>query len=246
MSKILNELIEGKTTVTECLQRLLVIATRTKNVDLANWCEKELKGYKTYDELPNYRKFKNSNIVYSGINGNYQITNSPILPGFLNQKTLEKIEKTCLFDNIEIVEKAKDSKERKCRDLTFLAGEVAKNTKEYDFDLGVQCTSIQQVFSPELYANIYSEVKTRIINLLVAYEEAGINLDALDIKKSKQYDIEENNQKMFNIIIVDGKTYIFPKKEKKILWNVVVPVIVGIVSTVLGGLIMFFITKYFL
>ena len=46
MSKILNEITTNSISLSECLQRLLVIANKTDNRDLANWCLKELNGYK--------------------------------------------------------------------------------------------------------------------------------------------------------------------------------------------------------
>ena len=66
MSKILEDITTNKRTVSECLQRLLVIANKTANEELAQWCSQELKGYQFNDDIPKYRKMTSSNIIYSG------------------------------------------------------------------------------------------------------------------------------------------------------------------------------------
>mgnify|MGYP003298892109 CR=1 FL=1 len=92
MSNLLDDLVINKITLEEVLQRLLIVANRMDNKELAKWCTSELNGYEKYDDLPEYRKCKSRNIVYSGINGRLQITNQPLGPGYLKSETISKIE----------------------------------------------------------------------------------------------------------------------------------------------------------
>lgn len=239
MSKILNEITTNSISISECLQRLLVIANKTDNKDLANWCLKELNGYNDSDDLPDYRKCKSRHILYTGINGLYRITNQPLQPGYLSEETLKSVEDVSLFENIIDVEKRKDLEEPVYRDLTPLAGEVYKNTCN-GFS-GVNCVSIHQMISQEFYTKIYIAVKTRIINLLCSFENAGIDLDSSDIELRKDRQIE--NDKIYNQIIVEGNTYIPEKKKKKILWNILIPTITGVVSAIVGGVLVYLITN---
>lgn len=239
MSKILNEITTDSISLSECLQRLLVIANKTDNKDLASWCLKELNGYKNDDDLPEYRKCKSRHILYSGINGRYQITNQPLQPGYLSEETLKSVENVSLFENIIDVEKRKDLEEPVYRDLTPLSGEVYKNTTN-GFS-GVNCISIHQMISQEFYTEIYIAVKTRIINLLCSFEKAGIDLDSSDIELKKDSQLE--NEKIYNQIIVEGDTYIPEKKEKKVLWNIFIPIITGVVSAIIAGVLIYFITN---
>lgn len=241
MSKILNDITTNSISLSECLQRLLVIANKIDNNDLAIWCSQELNGYKKTDELPEYRRFKSMNIIYSGINGRYKITNQPMQPGYLSSKTLESLEDISLTENIVDVEKRKDCEDTFSRDLTFLAPEVYKNTKDEFLGIGVQCTSIQQVIPQQFYTEIYTAVKTRIINLLCSFEKMNIDLDNLDVTLRKDTKIE--NDKIYNQIIVEGNTYTPEKKEKKVLWNVLIPIITGIISAIVGGVLVYFITN---
>lgn len=46
MSKILNDITINSISLSECLQRLLVIANKIDNNDLTVWCSQELNSYK--------------------------------------------------------------------------------------------------------------------------------------------------------------------------------------------------------
>ena len=241
MSKILNDIATDSISLTECLQRLLIISNKTENNELSSWCSKELMGYKNKEELPDYRKAKSRNIVYSGINGSYQVTNQPMQPGYLNDDTLKQLENVYLFENISDVGKKKDQKESLSRDLTFLSGEVYSNTKDDLLGIGVQCTSIKQLIPQQLYSDIYSAVKIRAINLLCYYEEKGVDLDNLDV--SKDIGNKDENNQVFNKIVIEGDTYSPQKEEKRIMWNVVIPIITGVVGGIISGVLVYLITN---
>ncbi len=237
LSKILDDITTNSISLSECLQRLLVISNKIENNELAEWCLKELNGYKNYNDLPDYRKVKSRNILYSGINGCFQVTNQPLQ--YLSKKTLDLIENVGLFENIIEIEKRKDFDKPIYKDLTFLASEVYENTT-YDIG-GVQCTSIKQMISQESYTNVYIAVKTRIINLLCSFENSGINLDSADIHINKKNKIE--NDQIYNQVVIHGNTYTPDKKEKKIIWNVFIPIITGVISAIAGGVIVYLITE---
>lgn len=235
MSKLLTDVTNNSISLSESLQRMLVIANKTKNIDLVDWCLKEINGYDKYEELPEYRKCVSRNIVYSGFNGGYQITNQPLLPGYLKEDTIKKIKNVGLFENIIEIEKRMDAEKPMFRELNALSQEVYENTKNEDFGIGVQCSSIKQMISSESYSSVYSAVKARIINLLCFYEESDVDLDNLDVEKSANL-ANENDQ----IVVVRGLTYASAKKERTILWNVIIPIIVDVLS----GVIVWLITKY--
>lgn len=243
MSNFLNDISLNKISIEEGLQRLLIIANKTGNKELSKWCVNELNGYKRYDELPSYRIFKNRNIVYSGINGKFQVNNIPLGPGYLSEDTLRKIEKIGLYENIAKVEENMKLKENMYRDLTALAGEVYTNTKDELIGIGVTCTSIQQLIPNSLYSSIYSNVKTRIINLLCLYETAKVDIDNLDIKQGYIASIKEKNSEIYKTIVSEGTMYTFVPKEKKFVWNIIVPIAIGILTGVLVYLITNFLFK---
>lgn len=240
MSKLLDELVSDRISLAECLERLLVIANKINNIELANWCTLELTGY-SKEQLPDYRKFVSKHITYAGISGLYKITDAPIQAGYLSNETIDKVSKVHLFENIYDVIKRKDQKEGMIRDLTMLAPEVYQNTCDDFYGVGVQCTSIKQLIPAEFYSKIYSAVKIRVINTLCALEEAKVKIDNADVKNAiKVINFKKENKELYKTIIVDGQPYSINKKEHKWLWNLIVP----IVTTILGSLISAIVTYY--
>lgn len=241
MSKILQELSENKICLEVALQRLLIIANKTSNNDLAGWCNKELNGYSAGDELPDYRKSSSRNIYYTGLHGSLTVSDAPIGPGYLKEDTIKQIEQIYITDNIVQVEKNMNGDHHMRRDLTMFAGEVLKNTHN-GFD-GVRCTSIYQLVPESVYSAIYSNVKTRIINLLCSFESIGLDIDDLDASTKKYDSIRPHNNDLFQKIIINGGVFEIAQKKNKILWNIVVPIITAIVSGVIVYLITYFLIK---
>jgi hypothetical protein len=248
MSKLLNQLSQDEIALSVGLQRLLVIANKIHNVDLSSWVIKELDGYESSDELPSYRKTSSHNIIYSGINGRFQITNQPLGPGYLSEKTIEKIKDFSVFEGIcDVEEQKKPGKDAPqiYRDLTFLAGEVYRNTIDQLSGIGVQCTNIRQVISCEVFSKIHEAVKTRVINILCSFEEAGIDIDGADVKIAKKHvDFESQNFEMYKMVVVDGKTfaYVFQKKENKVVWQILVPVLINLFAVIVTFLLTYYLT----
>jgi len=235
VSKLLDDVISDKIGLDICLQRLLVIANKLDNKDLVKWCMDELNGYSKGD-VPEYRKYKSKMIVYSGIFGNsYQMTNQPIQAGYLSEETLKNIEEVYFYENIYDVIDRKNKKEELYRDLTRLSGEIYMNT-----DQMLQCSSIRQIISSEMYSKIYAAVKVRVINILCSLESAKINIDKSDIDDKIIY-LRKENEKLYETIIVKGEHFQFGNKGNKILWNVIIPIITAII----GGVVTTLITNLF-
>ena len=241
MSSFMNEIVSNEISLEEGLQRLLVIANKTENKHLSEWCVQELNGYTSSADLPDYRKFTSRNIVYSGLNGRFQVTDVPIGPGFLSDETLNSIEKVNLFEGVAAVEKRMSLQENSYRDLTPLASEVYQNTNKGT--IGVICTSIRQLIPASFYSSVYSNVKTRIINLLCSYEEARVSLDKLDVTKNQVKALRKKNDDIYKAVVVDGEIFAFASREKKAFWNILVPIITGLIVTVVGGVLVFLISS---
>ena len=64
-----------------------------------------IKSLKIYLSIEN----KKCNIVYSGINGSFQVANNPIYLGYLSKETLDAIEEIGIFENITSVANNIDS-----------------------------------------------------------------------------------------------------------------------------------------
>ena len=55
-SKIIKDNADGKADLETSLNRLYLLASDVDNTDLMEWAEKELTGYDSADDIPEYRK----------------------------------------------------------------------------------------------------------------------------------------------------------------------------------------------
>ena len=195
-SKIIKELVNEEITIEKALKRILLLANDIDNDDLKMWVEKELNGYESGDDIPEYRVVGSLNLIYSGINGGFQVTRSPLPMTYLNPETFDNIKKIKIFEPIgSIQDKANNTEGTLQMDRTYLAGEVYKNT--YDGFDGIQCMSISQVFDKSQFANIIKKVNLKALNILMRLEKEFGNLDELDIEtKNRSY---VQNKKNFNL-----------------------------------------------
>ena len=110
------------------------------NYELENWITEELNGYRDKSKIPIYRRNIGYRLLYSGINGNFQITNNPLPIEWLPKQLRDSIDSIDAKESIRIIEKVIENKERVANDLTYLASLIYKDT-------GVQCTKIIQEYS---------------------------------------------------------------------------------------------------
>ena len=76
-SKIIKDLVNEKVSLKQTLRRLYVLANDVEDYELAKWANNEIKGYSVDSQLPDYRQQNSRHVVYSGINGSFQVTKKP-------------------------------------------------------------------------------------------------------------------------------------------------------------------------
>ena len=183
------------------LNRLLIIASDLGNDDLTDWVAAELHGYSQDMELPMYRKKKSRDFIYSGINGGFQVTNIP----FTGYNVILEYEKDAfevpIMDSITALQSfLANSETQSCgRDFSYLSGPIYKKT-------GIQCTSLLQKVPLNLLQNVLSEIKTRLLRILIKLDKEYGCLDDLDVDITKKTpeEIAEINRVVNNYIYIDG------------------------------------------
>lgn len=237
-SQIIKDLVENRVPLSQSLDRLYVLAYDLKNERLAEWALNEAKGYKDDLSTPDYRKTKCVDFVYSGINGPVQVQNAAFPTGWLPDGILEKISTVCIRDGIETIEKFSKSENAPYIDYSDFAGHVANVTDESVF-----CTSIHQKLSQPFFASICYEVRSRVLQVLLELEKTYGVLDNLgiDVTSQTQKQLLESNNDLNRMILNFNLPEKDTPKEKvgsKIAWNIIIPVITGIVVAVLGALVL--------
>lgn len=228
-SKIIIDAVNGDVPIDKSLKRLQVLAHDVYNKELEKWAENELTGYLDSSEVPEYRETKSLNIVYSGFNLALQVNNVPLPIGYLDNDTLNEVVNVAIREDILSVQKFADTEPGGYRDLSFLAGEVLKKSG------GIQCVSIQQLVPSSAYGKILAEVNSRIIRALMMLEDQHGKLDKLGIKigpsKAEQGNATINENLGLPVQIVKKESW-----TSKVAWSIVIPIITGVVGTVLGAL----------
>ena len=228
-SQIIIDAVNGDVPIDKSLKRLQVLAHDVYNKELEKWAENELTGYLDSSEIPEYRETKSFNIVYSGFNLSLQVNNAPLPIGCLSSDTLDEVANVAIREDILSVQKFADTEPGGYRDLSFLAGEVLKKSG------GIRCVSIQQLIPSSTYGKILAEVNNRIIRALMMLEDQHGKLDKLGIKiglsKAAQGNATINENLGLPVQIVKKESW-----TSKVAWNIIIPIITGVVGTVLGAL----------
>ena len=211
-SKIIKELVNEEISIEKALKRILLLANDIENNDLKQWVEKELNGYDDSDDIPDYRILGSLNLIYSGINGGFQVKNSPLPMICLNSETFDDIKKIKIFEPIGSIQDKANNKEGTLHmDRTYLASEVYNNT--FDGLTGIQCMSISQVFDRYQFSNIVKRVNLKALDILMRLEKEFGNLDKLDVE-TKDIDTMENLAKDLKVVVYDKSIHYEKSKVK--------------------------------
>lgn len=200
-SKILKELVNEEISLNIALKRLIVLAADMNDNDLKEWAEKEINGYNTDDEVPEYRKICSHSFYYNGFTSNLQVTNVPLDIRYLNEDTLKMIEYHELREPLLSLEKyVKEFKDGFNLDLTMLAPEVLKNSGRR-----LQCISIYQKFNVSQIEKVLQTLSSKIMNIFIKLDKEFGCLDNLDIgcEKQQKKKLNETKQVIQQIIFGD-------------------------------------------
>lgn len=204
-SKIIKALANNEISMEIALNRLLIIASDLDNDSLADWAAAELHGYSKDMELPKYRKKKSLHFTYSGINGHFQITHSPFPYVEIIAEHDESAFDVPIMDSVSTLQTFIDNYETQsyCRDYTYLNGYVYERT-------GIQCTSIMQRIPLNFLQNILSEIKTRLLRILIKLDKEYGCLDDLDVDTTSKSpeEIAAINRVVNNYIYIDNSVNI--------------------------------------
>ena len=230
-SRIIIELIDNTVPLEKSLSRLLALAKDVDNDLLYSWVSRELKGYdKENDQLPDYRKWDSVSLIYTGINGQYQVTKNPLPKEWVPEEAYKQLSDVRMYDGISRVIELKESTQPTVFDCTSLAGFVSKMTNGM-----VSCTSIYAEIPKEFLGQICESVKEKTLLALLELEKQYGCLDDLFIDTSnaskgaiKNKNDEINNKIQLNVILNEPN-----KKEpwySKVTWQLIIPIIIAVVS----------------
>jgi len=206
-SKILKELANGEIQIDIALRRLMLLANDIGDNELCAWADKELMGYDSTDELPEYRIIWCDRFYYSGIKGNsfnhLKMNDLPLPLDSIFDDDAE-VEKYCNVRVIEpitnIIEKANMPPDTKLNlDFTHLQRKVYNKTH-------IQCVQIELRLHTAHMAGIVAKITQKLIKIFMKLDKEYGNFDDLDIDITNipQEKIEKTKaevQQIYNITI---------------------------------------------
>lgn len=199
-SQLIKDITTNQISLEEGLQRLLIITDSLENKPLKDWILNELNGYGDVESLPDYRKNIGCITKYSGLNGQFQITNHPLPSTFLPKDLRDLVKTAHARESIKTVERIIENNETVGSDLTDLAAIIYKET-------GVQCYMITKKHSLISYEGIRSNIKNKLITILLDLEKNFGVLDSMDIDtQSITKEKAEELNRQLNNIFYDGKS----------------------------------------
>ena len=197
-SQLIRDIAGNNISLENALLRLKIITYSLNNLSLQKWIENELRGYKIDDEIPQYRKGIAYNIRYSGINGNFTVKSVPLSESFFTDEIKKILRERKITNGIGTIEHNLSNK--MSYDLIEFAPMVYSASKG-----GIQCYTLEQVVNKASLENILSNVKIKLIDILLDLETTFGELDQLDI------DVKCISSEELQTV---NKTFIMMGKEK--------------------------------
>lgn len=173
-SKIIKDFISSKMDIDIALQNLMAILYCLDDEGLINWAKKELEGYSTYDELPQYRKLK-GRVMASFFVGYTQYPKRQFGIAHLDEETQENLLSIYVYNSISALIEMKS-----------LEGSIGKPIPPELYAI-LQSNSNSHIISASVdidlssISDIISKVKSKILETLLFLEKEFGNLDGLDV-----------------------------------------------------------------
>lgn len=235
-SQIIKDVVEDNVPLEQSLNRLFLLAVDTKNAPLAKWAQKELNGYETGEDLPDYRYVRDIELQYNGFNDRAQVKGAPLPPGAVSETTMEKISNVGVYDGLHYLEELAQKSEPTTRDLSFLSPQVSESTRNL-----LACTSIFQVIPQSFFQSISAAVKNRTIIALTALEKIYGNLDSMEPDVSSKLLFLDSYNAMINRVVfnVDFPSVLAERKAwySRLPWHILLPILSALAGAAIATIL---------
>ncbi|WP_203334383.1 hypothetical protein [Planococcus beigongshangi] len=212
-SQLLKDIVSGKEQLENILMRLKVILSDLDNEIIMNWVDGELRGYKDPKDIPPYRKLRG--IPYGTFLVNFQTTYTEAqvpLEVLLDKETITNLCVLEFKDGIKAIENMLNGDNR---------NNIAKPiSTAFCHKISVdelQIASMKVKFSSNQVDGLVSNVKSKLIEVIMELEKQFDNIEDLDIKEQIDDDSTKKSSVIYNIenIIYEGSIDMGDKNKIK-------------------------------
>jgi AbiTii len=188
IADIMNDLVNDQISLTVPLNKTKILASRIGNKPLYDWVDLELKGYPSFDSVPDYRKAQGT-VKADLMKGSYQLSNYPLQFDF--GEDLDKLMKEFkTVDSIATIEGfllAPDSEKKGSLVLRYPDNLMASLENMLQSTNGPYLKLFNVGISvPLQFANgLLAAVKNKLLDFMIAIEEEfGLESEISDLKNN--------------------------------------------------------------
>lgn len=194
-SQLLKDTVNGQESLENILLRLKVILSDLDNQLIIQWIEGELQGYEYGVELPKYRMLSGVPLGTYILNGRVQLSNTSVpLHHLLPKEEMKEFLSVPILDSVKALEEILSSEEKESYGSVVPASlcHQMSNPDLQILAMKIKCPS-------NLISKVVSNVKSKLVEVIMELEKQYENLDELDIKSQVEMDKEKKEQVIFNI-----------------------------------------------
>ncbi|CAM1364017.1 AbiTii domain-containing protein [Tenacibaculum xiamenense] len=201
ISQIINELIESEKSINGALLKTKVLASRIQNKELLDWVNRELNGYSSTKDLPEYRKNITSYLKGNYVNGNVKYTNQPIPTIGLDEIFQKKLQSTEFQDSITALENLINKNDSSTL-ASPLRAEIVGMIEENWIEMGnpyLQLMNVSKIISKSAIVEVVSKVRNKLLDFMLKVDEEFGGFTEIKDLKEKQKEISTiMNQTIIN------------------------------------------------
>lgn len=210
-SQLLKDVVGGKESIESILLRLKVILSDLDNDSIMNWVEGELKGYKDEYDVPPYRVLKGAPRGTYIINHVAQYSNANVpLRHILSEDLIDKMVTLDVTDSIGALQNILNSENRN-HYQKLIPTEFCHTISTME----LQITGMTIYYGANQLDAIVSNVKAKLVDVIMELEKQFENLDDLDISDQVEVNREKKEEVVGNIqqIIFDHSINVGDKNK---------------------------------
>ncbi len=167
LKQIQADLISEGTPLSSTLRKALILASSLKSLELKEWANNELNGYKSPDKLPDYRIIHTS-CVGLWTNGYWKATNHQVPTWKIEDKKLkEYVTVFSVYDGIKTIEEFSQNADLKF----FVPPEITTMVNTFVEEQGYGYAQIQYAVHSQHFQQILDTVKNRLLEFVLTLDE---------------------------------------------------------------------------
>lgn len=168
LQQIQKDLLDPNVSLSNILRKAKVLAHQLKSKELSSWASQELDGYKSKDDLPDYRRIKTS-CVGKWTNGAWLVSNKAVPLYKIKDDDLKiYITTYFMYDGVRSIEKLSTREEGHF----ILPPEITAMVNSYVSERGYGYTELELAISNHEFEQVLDTVRNRLLDFILQLSDS--------------------------------------------------------------------------